>query len=87
MTHSQRQDYLRKNYNFDCKCAVCALPEEESAKLDERLARLAEMVKQVNHDARIAENGMEFTRLINTIMQLTEEEGIPFGLANFLHRV
>jgi L-lactate utilization protein LutB len=87
MTHHQRQDYLRTNYNFDCKCAVCTLPEKELANLDERLATLAQMVKQVDRDVNLAENGLEFTKLINKIMRSTEEEGIPYGLANFVHRV
>jgi hypothetical protein len=87
MTRRERQDYLRKTYNFDCKCAACSLPEKESAKLDERLATLAEMVKQIDRDIKMSENGLEFTQLVNRAMRWTEEEGIPSGLANFLHCV
>jgi hypothetical protein len=87
MTHHQRQDHLRKSYNFDCKCAVCTRPEKELARLDERLAALAQMVKQVDRYVATAENGLEFTQLINKILRLTEEEGIPSGLANLLHHV
>jgi hypothetical protein len=75
MTRHQRQEYLRNNYNFECKCAACTLPEKESLRLDGRLTTLAQMIKRI--DDGMAGDGLETTRLINQILQLTKEERIP----------
>jgi hypothetical protein len=73
MTRRERQEYLLHNYNFECKCRVCSLPERESRESDIRLSAINELNGQLGR----TKNGLERTRLLNRLLQLTEEEGVP----------
>jgi hypothetical protein len=77
MNRDQRQTFLREQYNFECKCSACTLPKDESLRLDQQLAILGEMNKKV--ELGTSGDGLETTRLINRILKLTEDEGIPSG--------
>jgi hypothetical protein len=77
MTRNERQKYLRRHYNFECRCAACMLPDEESMRLDEQLTTLTKLLKQV--EKKTPRDGLENTKLINQILHITEVERIPSG--------
>jgi hypothetical protein len=81
MTRSQRQDYLRSKYNFECKCAICTLPENESRKLDEKIVAMT----QLNAELEKTVDGLETVKLVNRILQLMEEAGVSSGYVLLNH--
>lgn len=73
-----RQRRLLKHYNFQCQCAVCALPKKESEASDHRLSelhRLGAKLPEWNQGL----SGLEVTRIVNQMFELMEEEGIEAG--------
>jgi hypothetical protein len=49
------------------------LPEKESQESDRRITAISELNGQLGK----AKNGLDKTRVVNRIWQLTEEEGVP----------
>ncbi|CAE6524135.1 unnamed protein product [Rhizoctonia solani] len=72
---SERQTHLRAVYHFDCACSVCALPKEESAASDRRLAQMADAYSMFSMWGTDSIKGIEAIKLAKRIWSIGETEG------------
>ncbi|KAF8336986.1 uncharacterized protein EI90DRAFT_2910914 [Cantharellus anzutake] len=70
-----RREYLSQHYHFQCNCAVCSLPDNESQKSDDRLVRYAENRLALSSWASGRIGGVDAIRLVKEIWSIGQEEG------------
>ncbi|OSD07139.1 SET domain-containing protein [Trametes coccinea BRFM310] len=70
-----RREFLREHYGFECQCAVCSLPDDLSAKSDERLNAMSELYARFSSWQHERISGSEATATAVSIWRLGEEEG------------
>ena len=67
--------YLKENYDFDCSCAVCSLPDSQSRKSDLRLEKMKELYHNLATWSSGSIDGREAVDIAREIWSLGEEEG------------
>ncbi|CAE6456354.1 unnamed protein product [Rhizoctonia solani] len=72
---SERQAHLRAGYHFDCACSVCALPKDESAASDRRLAQMADTYSMFSMWGSDSIKGADAIKLAKRIWSTGETEG------------
>ncbi|KAJ1307421.1 hypothetical protein OPQ81_001523 [Rhizoctonia solani] len=72
---SERQAHLRAVYHFDCACSVCALPKEESAASDRRLAQMTDAYSMFSMWGSAGIKGAEAIKIAKRIWAIGETEG------------
>ncbi|KAG8892411.1 hypothetical protein FRC01_014183 [Tulasnella sp. 417] len=71
---AERQKYLKENYHFECDCAVCTLPDEQSKESDRRLSTMANLYVKLKAWNEKTLTGSEAIAIVKKIWELGEEE-------------
>ncbi|EGG04480.1 uncharacterized protein MELLADRAFT_108480 [Melampsora larici-populina 98AG31] len=77
-SRSDRQDYLKSNYGFQCTCQTCSLTEEESIQSDQRFLKINQLKAKLSDWSNRLIGGFEAVRLIEEAVQLMKLQNMTF---------
>ncbi|KAH9819450.1 hypothetical protein DFH28DRAFT_25302 [Melampsora americana] len=77
-SRSDRQDYLKSHYGFQCTCQTCSLNEEESLESDQRFLKINQLKSKLSDWSNELIGGFEAVQFIEEAIRLMKLQNMTF---------